>query len=150
MKQTGIERPFGGEIRTFDLPLGSQRAVEAKCGVGLGRVLGRLWSSMATIRTADGERPNPVAFDFYGDDVREVLLQGLKGGGMPDAEATKLIANEYDSQPGKGQHAPLAVEIISAWWFGLPEGNGEAEKKNETVTAPAASTSTQSMEQVPL
>lgn len=119
MKATGIEREFGGEVRKFDLsPIGAWRAVEAKCGVGLGRVFGRLWSSMAS--GVDG-KASPIGFDFYGDDIREVLLQGLKGGGMEDAAATKLIRSNFDDIAGKGQFAPLAIEIVSAWWFGLPE-----------------------------
>jgi len=124
MKQTGIVRSFGGEDRTFDLsPIGAWRAVEARCGVGLGRVFGRLWSSMAAGPDA---RANPIGFDFHGDDIREVLLQGLKGGGMEDAAATKLVRTTFDDEAGKGQFAPLALEIVSAWWFGLPEGKATA------------------------
>jgi hypothetical protein len=120
MQMTGIERPFAGEDRKFDLsPVGVWRAVETKCGVGMGKVFGRLWTCMAS--GIDG-RPNPAGFEFSGDDIREVLLQGLKGGGMADADATKLIRANFDAVPGKGQFAPLALEIVSAWWFGLPEG----------------------------
>lgn len=119
MAATGIERDFGGEVRKFDLaPIGAWKGVEKACGVGMGRVFGRLWSSMAT--DAAG-RPNPVAFDFSGDDIREVLFQGLKGAGMADAEASKLIRTVFDAAPGKGQFAALALEVASTWWFGLPE-----------------------------
>lgn len=148
MQPTAIERPFGGEDRKFDLsPIGAWRAVEARCGVGLGRVYGRLWSCMAS--GADG-RANPAGFDFTGDDIREVLFQGLKGAGMADSEATKLIRAEFDAVPGKGQFAPLALEIVSAWWFGLPDmGKTTApETDSETATAPAGSTSAPFMEAV--
>lgn len=142
MQVTGIERPFGGEDRKFDLsPIGSWRAVEAKCGVGLGRVFGRLWSCMAVGPDA---KANPAGFDFFGDDIREVLLQGLKGGGMEDSAATKLVRQTFDAEPGKGQFAPLALEIVSAWWFGLPEGKPPAPKMEiDAAIAPAASTSAQ-------
>lgn len=151
MKLTGIERPFGGEIRKFDLsPIGAWRAVEARCGVGLGKVFGRLWSSMSA---SDTGRANPLGFEFFGDDIREVLFQGLKGGGMPDSEASKLVRANFDDVAGKGQFAPLAVEIVSAWWFGLPEpdeGKTKApETESETPIAPGVSTSAPSTEPVP-
>lgn len=155
MRMTGIEREFGGDVRKFDLsPIGNWRAVEAKCGVGLGKVFGRLWSALSERVGSDGQaRANPLAFDFQGDDIREVLFQGLKGAGMPDAEAGKLIKTNFDEIAGKGQHAPLAVEILSAWWFGLPEddsGKTAAPKtQSETPMAPGASTSAPSTELVP-
>lgn len=150
MNLTGIEREFGGEVRKFDLsPLGNWRAVEAKCGVGLGKVFGRLYSTLAgDVRG----RTNPAAFEFYGDDIREVLYQGLRGGGMEDAKATKLVKATFDISP-RAQYATLAIEIISAWWFGLPEqteGKTTAsETQSETPIAPDVSTSAQSTEPVP-
>lgn len=143
MLLTAIERPFGGEIRTFDLPLGSQRAIEEKCRVGLGRVYGRLCSILFSA--------DPREYNFYVDDYRETILQGLIGGrGVKSAEATKLIMNYVDGNPVE-ENAILATEILSAWLKGVPEGKKDAPKTgSETTTAPADSTSTQSMEQAPL
>lgn len=140
MRATGIERDFGGEVRKFDIsPIGAWRAVEARCGVGIGRVLARLYTGMS----------QPQGFDVYGDDIREVLFQGLKGGGMPDAEASKLIRTHFDQAGGKGQFCSLALEIVSAFWLGAPEGNEPApQTESEATMAPAASTSAPSMEPV--
>ena len=146
MKTTGIERDFGGEVRRFDLsPIGAWRAVEDRCKDGIGRVYARLWSCM--VRGMDG-RVNPAAFEFYGDDIREVLLQGLKGAGMADMEASKLLRQHFDSADGKAQFASLAVEIVSAFWLGAPEGKETAPQTESEATAPVASTSAPSMEQV--
>lgn len=146
MQLTGIERPFGGEDRHFDLsPIGAWRAVESRCG-GMGKVIGRLYSQLAIGPTG---RTDPLQFDFSGDDIREVILQGLKGGGMADADATRLVIKTFDAAQGKSEFAPLALEIACAWWFGLPEGKTTApETESEAETAPAASTSAPSMPQV--
>ena len=139
MQVTGIERDFGGEVRRFDLsPIGAWRAVESRCGVGIGRVFARLWSCMA--RDVDG-RVNPAVFEFTGDDIREVLLQGLKGAGMQDAEASKLVRLYFDQADGKAQFATLAVEIVSAFWLGMPEGKTKAPQ-TDSETAPPATAST--------
>jgi len=142
MRLTAIERPFGGEIRTFDLPLGSQRAIEDKCRVGLGRVYGRLCSiHFAT---------DPREYNFYVDDYRETILQGLIGGrGVKSAEATRLVMNYVDGNPVE-ENAILATEILNAWIKGIPQGKKEAPRtESETTTAPVDSTSTQSMEPEP-
>lgn len=146
MPQTAIEKDFGGELRKFDLsPIKAWRALEARCGVGIGRVFARLWSSVASGPTG---HTNPSAFDFSGDDIREVIFQGLKGGGMPDDEASKLMRSAFDSAPGKGQFCALALEIVSAWWLGVPEGNEAAtEMDSEVAAVPASSTSPLSTEQ---
>lgn len=149
----GIEREFGGEVRKFDLsPIGAWRGLEERCNAGIGKIMGRVWSTMATkVIAAEGgylEVPNPEGFEFFGDDIREVLFQGLKGGGMEDMAASKLMRQVYDSAPGKAQFAPLAAEILRDWWFGVPKGNAPAPEKNSEATAPAASTSAASMEQV--
>lgn len=153
MRLTGIEREFGGEVRKFDLsPIGAWRGLEERCNAGIGKVMGRVWSTMATkVIASDGgylEVPNPEGFEFFGDDLREVLFQGLKGGGMDDLAASKLVRQVYDGAASKAQFAPLAAEILRAWWFGVPKGKSEAPETNSEATAPAASTSAAYTEQV--
>lgn len=131
----GIERDFGGEVRKFDLnPLGAWEAVEQDCNAGLGKVLGRLWSTMARKIVVDEgggegfkEVPHPEAFDFYGRDIRSVLFHALKGGGMPDDQASKLVRLHFDAAPGgKAQFARLALEIADNWWNGTRDLPGKA------------------------
>lgn len=111
MRETGIERPLGGEDRKFDLPLGPQRKIEDRCGYGLGKVYARL----STVLFAD----DPRGWDFSINDYREVIYQGLIGAGMTDAAASGLIKQAVDGCPVK-ESVMLATEILSAWLLGLP------------------------------
>ena len=139
-----IERDFGGEVRKFSIaPIGCWRAIEDARDCGIGEIGGRLYSCMA--KGLDG-RTDPQAFKFYGDDIRDVLLQGLKGGGMTDADASKLIRTTFDQADGILQFASLAVEIVAAFLLGVPK-KAETPKQTEAAAAPPASTSVPSTAQ---
>ncbi|KAK0358855.1 hypothetical protein LTR94_033683, partial [Friedmanniomyces endolithicus] len=77
-----IELSFGGEDRLFRLNIGRLRALQEKVDAGPMELLSRL--SAGTWRV---------------DDVREVLLQGLIGGGMSSADATRLVKTDFDDLP---------------------------------------------------
>lgn len=73
---------FAGEERVFRLPLGRLRALQEKTDCGPMELLQRF--QLGTWRV---------------DDIRETILQGLKGGGMADAEAAKLLKTDFDDLP---------------------------------------------------
>lgn len=130
MRLTGLERDFGGEIRKFDLsPIGAWKALELNCGP-----IGKVWAHLSTAiaQSPDGKfsREELSRFECSAQEVREPLLQGLKGAGMPDADASKLMRTHYDTADGKLQFALLAFEIVSAFWLGLPEGKTTAPETN--------------------
>lgn len=149
MRLTGIEKDFGGEIRRFDLsPIGAWRALEANCNLGIGRIWGRLATTLPYAGTGKLGLEDLQRIDCSGQEIREALFQGLKGGGMPDADASKLIRLHFDEADGKLQFGALAFEVVTAYWLGSPEGKTTAPQTDSEATAPAASTSAPSMEPV--
>lgn len=108
---------FGGEERVFRLPIGRIRAVQAKCDAGPMELLQRYMTGRWRL-----------------DDLREVLLQGLVGGGMDQSAATRLVIDNFDDQPMQ-QFVLLAQAIVSAAVVGvedepLGEPKGEDQPMN--------------------
>lgn len=129
-----VEIPLGGETRSFDLKLRGQIAIEERCGVGLGQVMARLVTGL-------GE---PHEYRFYVHDYRETILRGLIDGGMSSQDASRVVEKEIDGHPVKDAIV-IAIQILRAWYFGLPPGKQAAPgTSKEAVTAPAASTGAKS------
>lgn len=117
----------GGE-HPFRLGLGELRTIQQKtdCGPEFLRV--RIFAGQWLV-----------------DDLREVIRNGLIGGGMPHVEALNLVDRAFDSSPAIDFKAP-AVEILSAYLFGPaddPVGEGSPveptpvdEKTANGVSAP--------------
>lgn len=135
MRLTAVTFDWGGEERTFDLRLGEVRKIEDKTGIGPAVILANLQNGTWKV-----------------DEYREVILQGLMGGGMSAPEATKLVKSWVDERPAKESLLP-AMNIIMAWLVGVPQdapkGKEKAAKKRPKRTAPAASTSPPSTVSVP-
>lgn len=133
MRLTAITLPWADGEFTFDLRLGEVRKLQERTGLGPAVILQRI---------VDGE--------WKVDDYRETILQGLLGGGMAAAEASKLVRNWVDERPA-GESFLTAAKILKAFIEGAPQPKkAKAPKtKTETTTAPAASTSTLSTEPVP-
>jgi hypothetical protein len=100
--------------------------LEKACDAPIGQIAARLFSQMPGYA-----------------DVREVIHQGLIGGGMPPVEATRKMKAYFEGQPLDGAGDPssplkTAIAVMSAAWFGvgdLPKGEAPAGE------SPAKSTS---------
>lgn len=126
-----ISLDFAGEERAFRLAIGPLRALQEKTDCGPMELLSRF--SAGTWRV---------------DDLRETILQGLQGGGMTGADATKLIRSNFDDRPLQ-QFVNLAQAIVMACLIGagdedLGEPVGEvAETPPSPGTSSASAASTE-------
>ena len=122
-----VRLDFAGEERLFRLGIGQLRALDEACDCGPMELLTRFSSGAWRIR-----------------DLRETILHGLKGGGMADGEATKLIRATIDVGPLQ-QYVPIAYAVTLAAVVGVegedlgePEGEG-AEPRNPSPDQSSAS-----------
>lgn len=81
--------------------------LEKVCDKPIGQIAARLFSRMPAYR-----------------DVRETVMQGLIGGGMPPVLATEKMGLYFDGQPLDAQSDPssplnTAIAVMSAAWFGI-------------------------------
>nr|WP_314437615.1 gene transfer agent family protein [uncultured Brevundimonas sp.] len=117
---------FGGEDRIFRLPIGRLRAVQEKCDCGPMELLQRFLGGTYRI-----------------DDVREVILQGLIGGGMDAPMAGRLVKSNFDDLPLQ-PFVMLAQGVIMAVLVGvededLGELRGEDRPTNPSPEASSGS-----------
>lgn len=124
--KTEVRLDFAGERRSFNLsPIGSIKRLQDACDAGPQFILNRLF---------DGS--------WRDHDLREPIVQGLVGAGMPQRDAQALVEKWIDPEP-KQQFVPLAQAVLMAWLIGaededLGEPRGEAET---TSPSPEASSS---------
>lgn len=116
-RSTEIELAFGGEDRLFRLRIGQLRPLQEKTDAGPMELIRRIASDAWRV-----------------DDLRETIYQGLRGGGMHDAEATKLIKIHFDDQP-IAQYTTLASNILMAAVIGA-EDEPLGEPEGETAGTP--------------
>lgn len=123
---------FGGEERLFRLGIKQLEAIDEKCDAGPMELLRR---------HAEGT--------WRVHDLREVILQGLIGGGATQAEASTLVRTFFDDLP-LGQFVPIAQAIVMAAVVGSEDedlGEREAgEATNSTLSREASSGSPDSTE----
>lgn len=110
----------------FRLPIGRLRALQERTDAGPPELLRRYVTQTWRI-----------------DDVREPILQGLIGGGMPQAEATKLVQAFFDDTPVE-PHITIAQAVVAACIVGvededLGEQQGEAVQTNLSPEASSGS-----------
>lgn len=108
--------PFGGEDRPFRLPIGRLRALQEKVDAGPMELLNRI--ATGTWRV---------------DDLRETILQGLIGGGMTSADATRLLKSDFDDLP-LGQFTTIAQAALFAAVIGV-EDEPVGEDQGETPSS---------------
>lgn len=119
-----ITLAFGGEERLFRLPLGRLRALQEKTDCGPLELLQRY--AMSTWRV---------------DDVREAILQGLMGGGLPSHQATSIVMANFDDMPIMG-HVAIAQAIVAAAVVGVgDEEPGEIGARGEKTSRSRAARS---------
>lgn len=118
-----ISLAFAGEDRIFRLPIGRLRALQERVDCGpmelLARYIGGTWRV---------------------DDLREPILQGLIGGGMGQAEATKLVQNNFDDLPLK-EFIGIAQAIVGAAVVGAGDETLGEPQAGEPQTSPSPATS---------
>lgn len=121
MSRTGeVTLDFAGEERPFRLPIGRLRVLQERCDAGPLELVRRYENG-----------------NWRVDDVREPILQGLIGGGMDQAMATKLVTQFFDGFPLL-KFVTLAQVIVLAALAGSPEEDAD-EDGTKPVGEPPAS-----------
>lgn len=132
-RDASITLDFAGEERVFRLSIGRWRVVQEKCDAGPSELLRRYLTDSWRV-----------------DDLREVLRQGLIGGGGPNADVGKidaLLRREFDDLPLL-PFVPVCQAIVMASLVGAPDedeiakdaGPGEGDAgAGEPPASPAAS-----------
>lgn len=146
MSGTGeVSTDFAGEERAFRIRLGEIRKIEAKCGVGIGEVSRRLARAAFVTSKLGGLEALAAGVEFHADDVREVLYQGLVGGGMGSGAATALVRGEIDDRGMRGllDNAPVALIVLLGSQESPP---GEPRAGESPATSQTPSTSPASTE----
>jgi hypothetical protein len=124
---TAVRFTWGGAERCFALPNAQMRDLQKVTGVGPAKLLQRLF---------DGE--------WFLDDLRETVRQGLIGGGEIASAADKLMADYFDPEP-KVLQTKLAQAILGAWLLGVKDApkakKARAGKSKTKATTTAADAS---------
>lgn len=129
---------FGTEEHVFRLGIEQLRRIQERCDAGPPELLMRLAPIVRAIQ-AKLSFSQMLAAGVMGtwriDDVREVLVQGLIGGGMGATEAGALVRSEFDEKLSFG-HAPLAFVILQAAYSDVEDepilGEPKAARKTPT------------------
>jgi hypothetical protein len=147
-----IVTEWGDEDRTFRLGIGQWRKLQEKLDVGPGELARRLGGLLEFRRRFPKASIVELlllggAGDWRVDDVREVLMQGLVGGGLNPTEAGRLVRDLHDERPLL-ENVPLAFEIVLASFIGpedepLGKPQGEAEANPSPAESSASPTSTE-------
>lgn len=150
MSGTGeVSADFAGEERAFRIRLGEIRRIEQKCGTGIGEVLRRLSRAVLVTSRLSGIEAIAAGLEIHADDVREVIMQGLTGGGMTSADATTLARREIDDRgfPGIRDNFTVALKVL--WGSEETPDAGEPQAGESPATPPSPSTSGSSTESAP-
>jgi hypothetical protein len=144
---------LGGEERTFRFGLAEHRRVQEKLNVGVSEVLQNLHLFVQSINAGLTMRQvldHQLLGKVRPDQIREVLFQGLVGGGM-DPEAAGRLCKEWVDAPRPVKHtAPIAYAVAEAALLGPDDedaaGNpAGAEAGSPSPTAKSGSVKTASM-----
>lgn len=151
MSGTGeVAADFAGEERAFRIRLGEIRRIEAKCGTGIGEVLRRLSRCVYATARIGGIEALASGVEIHADDVRETLYQGLVGGGMASAVATKLVMMELDERGVRGLLDNAGTALAVLWGSQeTPPGEPMAGTGESPATPPSPSTSPTSTDSAP-
>lgn len=128
---------FAGEERRFALRIGELRRIEEKTGTPLPQVLAAMHPLVVGLRSgmnfsqllANGLM-GAWRLDFY----REVILQGLIGGGMSPTEAGALVTHYVDPFSPL-ESLPIAYEVLLAWFAKMQEVPAEEPGERKPARA---------------
>lgn len=120
---------WGDGEYTFALHGKQIEHLEVVCKLPFGQLAARIFSQMPAYR-----------------DVRETILQGLIGGGMPATDAANLVKTYVDGVPFDRRNDPssplkTAVAVMSAAWFGVSELEFSSKGEAPAGESPAKSAS---------
>lgn len=143
---------WGDDEVTFRIGMGQWRHVQEKCDAGPGEIYRRL-IVVATALEKGITLGQAAAMGMIGewriDDVREVIAQGLIGGGRSDLEARALVALRVDRDVDFAAHLALAYNIVKAGLgdvpderVGEPPGVGPRKKTRSRAASSAGPSST--------
>lgn len=117
---------WGDEETVFRLRLGEWRRIQERCDAGPGEIYRRLVTvAMAMEKGFTLAQAAAVGMigDWRVDDMREVIVQGLIGGGRSELEARALVQRRVDDVVDFKAHLALAFAIVRA---GLGDVTDEA------------------------
>lgn len=124
---------WGDADFTFRLGIGEQRKIQERCDAGISEIAARL-STLALALAQEDAKPmrHLIALGYGGsfrvDDVREVVLRGLVGGGMTENDAAKVVRERIDEQMDFKGGVSIAYAACMAALCG-PEDEPLGERK---------------------
>lgn len=126
MAQPGsIQLKWGDGEYVFRLGIGEWRAIDARCKAGPDEILARLFpiaQALAKGMTVSQACAMGMSGGWRVDDMREVILQGLIGGGLGPVEAAELVRRQVDERLDFKANLALAYGVVKA---SLDEGVDE-------------------------
>jgi hypothetical protein len=139
---------WGDEEFTFRLRLGEWRSIQERCDAGPGEIFRRLISVGTALEkglTLTQAAAMGMIGDWRIDDMREVIAQGLIGGGLTELQARALVQRRVDDGADFRTNLALAFAIVkgalgdvSDEASGEPKGAG-SRRKTRSRTANSAS-----------
>lgn len=123
-RDASITLAWGPDEYVFRLGLGQWRKVQERCDAGPGEIYRRL-IGVATGLKAGAGLGELASFNLIGDwridDVREVILQALVGGGLSEIQASVLVRERVDKDADFKVHLALAYAIVRAALGDVPD-----------------------------
>ena len=116
-RDASIFLPWGDQDHTFRLGLAEWRKIQERCDAGPGEIYRRLVGVAMAIEqglTLKAAAAMGMMGDWRIDDVREVILQGLVGGGASPLQAGALVRDRVDDSRDFKAHLALAYAIVAA------------------------------------
>lgn len=130
-----ITLAWGDQDHTFRLGMVEWRRVQEKCDAGPGEIYRRLIlvaTALANGMSLKAAAASGMIGDWRVDDMREVILAGLIGGGMTEVQAAPLVRTRVDEPLDFKTNLALAYAIVKAG-LGDVEDEPLGEKVGETA-----------------
>lgn len=140
MKQPNLSAevvlPFGDGEHLFALKWKQIEHLEKLCDASVSDIASRVI----------GMRPRLA-------DIRNVILLGLEGGGMPPVQAKQMVERYLEGRPIAAigdEESPLAIaiKVASAMWFGVEDVTEKDPKSGEAQAgeSPAGKSTSEDIE----
>lgn len=116
-RDASIRLEWGDEEYLFRIAIGQWRKIQERCDAGPGEIYRRLIGVATALQTGAtlGEAASyGMIGDWRIDDVREVILQALVGGGLTEIQAAVLVRDRIDKNADFKAHLALAFNIVKA------------------------------------